>query len=121
MRRIFQDTAVRKGAFSEADLAIYRQALAQPKALTSAINYYRNLINPRQIQRWFTEPLRQITIPTMVIWSDEDFALSQALCEGMETLFSQCLRLEMLRECGHWSQQEAPQTVNRLLLDFLKP
>lgn len=121
VRRIFQETAVRKGAFSEADLAIYRQALAQPKALTSAINYYRNLLNPRQIQRWLSEPLRQITMPTMVIWSDEDFALSQALCEGMETFFSQYLRLEMLQECGHWSQQEAPQTVNRLLLDFLKP
>jgi pimeloyl-ACP methyl ester carboxylesterase len=27
--------------------------------------------------------------------------------------------MEHLERCGHWTQQERPEEVNRLLLDFL--
>jgi len=29
------------------------------------------------------------------------------------------IRMEHLERCGHWTQQERPEEVNRLLLDFL--
>jgi pimeloyl-ACP methyl ester carboxylesterase len=29
------------------------------------------------------------------------------------------LTIRMLDECGHWSQQEKPADVNRLILDWL--
>ena len=119
VKQVFRDTAIRKGAFSKADLAIYREALSKPKAIKSALNYYRQLFHWRQVQKWLVNPIRQIKAPTMLIWGEEDFALSRKLTENMESFFTRKLRLEFIQDCGHWTQQEAPQTVNRLLMDFL--
>ncbi|MDX2271246.1 MAG: alpha/beta hydrolase [Cyanobacteriota bacterium] len=119
VKRIFQDTSVRKGAFTSQDLKIYQAALAKPKVLTSAINYYRQLFNLPTLQSLFLEPMRQIFAPTLLIWGEEDFALSRELTEGMDSFFANSIRKEYIPECGHWAQQEAPQTVNRLLLEFL--
>jgi len=30
------------------------------------------------------------------------------------------LRMEQIKDCAHWTQQEQPDEVNRLLLDFLQ-
>jgi pimeloyl-ACP methyl ester carboxylesterase len=119
VKRIFHETAIRKGAFSKLDLEVYRSALAKPKVLTSAMNYYRQMFQLRTLYDWLLHPVRQIAAPTMLIWGEEDFALNRKLTEGMESFFTRKLRLEFIQDCGHWIQQEAPQTVNRLLLDFL--
>src|SRR5687767_7525504 len=39
--RTFKYTCTRKGAFSHADVEIYKEALSWPGALTAAVNYYR--------------------------------------------------------------------------------
>ncbi|WP_017327268.1 alpha/beta fold hydrolase [Synechococcus sp. PCC 7336] len=119
VRQIFRETAIRKGAFSKADLEVYRMALSKPKVLTSAMNYYRQMFHWRTLQNWLLNPIRQIQAPTLLIWGEEDFALSRKLTENMESFFTRKLQLEIIRDCGHWAQQEAPQTVNRLLLEFL--
>ena len=38
--------------------------------------------------------------------------------EGMRPLVSN-LELRMLENCGHWSQQEKPDEVNALMIDWL--
>ncbi len=119
VQRFFQETSIRKSAFSRHDLNMYLEALSKPKVLTSALNYYRNMLNVQSIQDFFVEPIRQILVPTLLIWGEEDFVLTKQLTEGMDHFFSGSLRKEFIGECGHWAQQEAPQTVNRLLLDFL--
>lgn len=119
VRRVFQETSVRKGAFTSQDLKHYQEALEKPGSLTAAINYYRQVLHFNTLRGLFLEPMRQILAPTMLIWGEDDFALSRSLTEDMDPLFTQPLRREFIPECGHWSQQEAPQTVNRLLLDFL--
>jgi pimeloyl-ACP methyl ester carboxylesterase len=119
VRRIFQETSIRKSAFTSQDLKIYQAALSKPKVLTSAINYYRQLFNLKTLQSLFLQPMRQIMAPTLLIWGEDDFALSRTLTEGMDSFFAGGIRKEYIAECGHWAQQEAPQTVNRLLLEFL--
>ena len=34
-----------------------------------------------------------------------------ALCSDLET--------HMIPECGHWTQQEQPEALNRLMIDWL--
>src|SRR5918911_305836 len=41
LERTFKETVARKGAFTETDIAVYKQAFREPYALTGAINYYR--------------------------------------------------------------------------------
>lgn len=118
VRRIFQDTSVRKSAFTSRVLKIYEEALSKPGVLTAAINYYRQL-NVKTLQSLFLEPIRQIMAPTLLIWGEEDFALSRSLTENMDEFFLGGIQKAFIPECGHWAQQEAPLTVNRLLSEFL--
>jgi pimeloyl-ACP methyl ester carboxylesterase len=38
--------------------------------------------------------------------------------EGMKPLVSD-LSVHVLEQCGHWTQQEKPEEVNRLILEWL--
>ncbi len=117
----FQGQAIRKGAFSKEDAQHYQTALAKPGALSAAINYYRSAFSPQAwLPQWGLSPA-PITVPTLILWSEEDALLSQKLAEGMEQFITAPFKLKFVQHCGHWIQQEAPQTVNRELLNFFRP
>jgi epoxide hydrolase 4 len=120
VKALFQDQSVRKGAFTTSDTEIYQAALAKPGAIAAALKYYRSLLSPQLwLNNWGRSP-NLITSPTLVLWGEEDQFLSNKLTEGIESLINAPYRLKFLPQCGHWVQQEAPQTVNRELLDFLR-
>jgi len=118
IKNILREQAVRKGAFSKEDAQIYQSALAKPGVLSAALNYYRQLLLPWNWWReWTPQP---ITAPTLVLWGAEDSLFSPSLTSGLDRLISAPFRLTFIPHCGHWIQQEAPQTVNRELLAFLR-
>jgi epoxide hydrolase 4 len=120
VKNLLQGQSVRKGAFTAEDTELYQAALEKPGALTAAIKYYRSLLSPQSwISTWGRQP-KLITSPTLVLWGEEDQFLSTKLTEGIDRLVTAPYRLKLLPQCGHWVQQEAPQTVNRELLDFLR-
>lgn len=120
MRGLLQEQAIRKGAFTERDTEIYQAALEKPGAISAALKHYRQLLSPQTwLENWGRSPAL-ITAPTLVLWAEEDFFFSHKLTEGMDRLVSASLKLKLLQQCGHWIQQEIPQTVNRELLDFLR-
>jgi epoxide hydrolase 4 len=117
---MFRGQAIRKGAFSAEDNQIYQEALEKPGVLGAALNYYRNFLAP---QNWLSElgtTSRLITSPTLVLWGEEDSMLSQKLTNGMAKLVSAPFQLKLIPQCGHWIQQEVPQTVNRELINFFR-
>lgn len=120
VRRMLQDQAIRKGAFTAQDTEIYQAALAKPGVLSSALGYYRQFLSPQGLWRNWGRSLTPVNVPTLVLWGEEDFCFSQALTSGLETLVSAPLKLKFIPQCGHWIQQEVPQTVNRELLQFFK-
>jgi pimeloyl-ACP methyl ester carboxylesterase len=117
---LFQDQAVRKGAFTKSDTEIYQAALSKPGVVHAALSYYRQMFTP---QGWFRNWGRSpapVTVPTLVLWGEEDSFLSQQLIEGIEQFVAAPFKLIFVPHCGHWIQQEVPQTVNRELLSFLR-
>jgi pimeloyl-ACP methyl ester carboxylesterase len=113
---VLRRTPVRPGAFSETDIQLYKQAMAQPGALTAALNYYRaNFLRLRSHD--ITRSV--VPVPTLLIWGDRDHALSLGLTRDLDRWVPN-LRVEHLPDCGHWVQNEAPERVNQLLLDFLR-
>lgn len=119
VKNLLQGQAVRKGAFSKEDTQVYQSALEKPGALSAAINYYRQLLQPwHWLREWGHPP--NLTVPTLVLWGEEDAFLSSHLLEGMDQLIQAPFQLKRIPHCGHWVQQEAPQTVNRELLEFLR-
>jgi len=92
----------------------YASAFAS-SGFSGAINWYRNWThNWRQLDG----RKQTIDIPTLFIGADDDVLVSPQHIAGMKPLVSD-LSIHMLRDCGHWSQQERPDEVNRLILDWL--
>ena len=92
----------------------YRQAWAQPNAMTSMINWYRaNLSLFRKVVAW-----PRLETPTLMIWGDEDAVLGKELTNGTEELVSD-FTLRHLPGVSHWAQQEAPEAVNAMIEAWL--
>jgi pimeloyl-ACP methyl ester carboxylesterase len=120
VKNIFQGLAIRKGAFSTADTEVYRTALEKPGALVAALNYYRQMLSPQSWWHHWGRSPEPITVPTLVLWGEDDAFLSHSLTEGLDQLIQAPFQLKLVPHCGHWIQQEVPQTVNRELLSFLR-
>lgn len=87
--------------------------------LTGGFNRYRN------IERDWTElaPWRHapITVPALFIGGDKDgpTRLGEGAIARFSTTLPRLTRSEILLDCGHWTQQEKPNEVNELLLEFV--
>lgn len=119
VRNMFQEQAVRKGAFTQEQIQQYQAALQKPGALAAAVSSYRQLFSSGNWIDWMRSP-DPISVPTLVLWGDEDSILSPKLMDGIEQWISAPFQFKLIPHCGHWIQQEAPQTVNRELLQFLR-
>ena len=53
-----------------------------------------------------------------MISADKDPILKPEMADGMEAYVPN-LRKVLIRDCGHWIQQEKPAEVNAALLEFL--
>lgn len=87
-------------------------------SLTAGLNWYRANITP---EGWVAPPLDLplVQAPTMGVWSSGDFALTEVQMSGSGAYVAGPWRYERIEGPGHWMQLEAPDEVNRLLLDFL--
>jgi pimeloyl-ACP methyl ester carboxylesterase len=87
-------------------------------SLTPALNWYRANIPP---ESYVAPPLElpPVAAPTMGVWSSGDVALTEGQMTRSQAHISGSWRYERLEGPGHWMQLEAPDDVNRLLLDFL--
>jgi pimeloyl-ACP methyl ester carboxylesterase len=86
--------------------------------LTAALNWYRANIPP---DGFIAPPLElpPVEAPTLGVWSSGDFALTEEQMTRSGEYVSGPWRYERVEGPGHWMQLEAPDEVNRLLLDFL--
>jgi pimeloyl-ACP methyl ester carboxylesterase len=111
--REFEMDWVTPGPSDETDGHRYAAALRRPGALTATLNYYRALGRSGVgVKR------RTIEAPVLVIWSDRDRYLGRELAEPDRHLVPHA-RVERI-DASHWVQNEQPERVNALLLDFLK-
>jgi pimeloyl-ACP methyl ester carboxylesterase len=114
----FRGMAVHKQQFLNEDIAQYKAAIAKPRALTSAINYYRAAARHRLQGMISADPV--VTMPTLVVWGEQDAALGKELNIGLERYVPD-LTLHYIPDASHWVQQDCPDLVTRYMLDFLQP
>jgi pimeloyl-ACP methyl ester carboxylesterase len=117
------DTVIRKGAvhrerFPKSDVDVYRDNASQPGALTAMINYYRASF--RWLGRGTGRRGSNIKVPTLLIWGERDQALRKELTYGTERYVDN-LTVRYIPDASHWVQQDAPDEVNALLAEWLKP
>lgn len=126
---LMDDLMVRIGGsgaqLSDADLAVYHEAWAQPGALRGGLNYYRAARMGEQVAAGgvpheFARKIssQTIEVPTLVIWGANDAALLPSLTRGLGQWVPR-LRVEIVPGAGHWVPYERPGEVNALIREFV--
>ncbi|MEO0617032.1 MAG: alpha/beta hydrolase [Pseudomonadota bacterium] len=100
--------------FDDEELAVYVKAFRE-SGFTPPINWYRNWS-----RNWaLTEAVEQrVRVPTLFIGANDDVLIAPAHIETMRRYVDD-LEVHVLEDCGHWTQQEHPEAVNRLMLNWL--
>jgi len=83
---------------------------------TGGINWYRNFT-----RNWEKSEgvVQKVNVPSLMIMAEDDVVLSPAMAEGMEQYVPD-LEKVLIKDCGHWTQQEHPDQVNKIMVDWLK-
>ncbi len=105
------------GRITVEEANLFRQALARPRALHSAINWYRaNMPNKKSLERHQDGP--QIATPSLVIWGDKDKTF---VPEFLDMLPSAVEEFTVLRfsDAAHWPALSHTKQVNEGILNFL--
>ena len=105
----------RRGTCTDDDLALYREAWAQPGALTGMLNWYRAALRPAG-QRL---PRLRVSVETLLLWGARDRFLGRAMAEASAALCDHG-RLEVFDGATHWLQHDEADAVNDRLERFLK-
>jgi len=100
---------------SAEDLAVFVEAF-QRTGFTGGINWYRNFT--RNWERSEGLASRIDNLPCLMITAENDAVLTPAMAEHMPAFIGD-LETHMVAGSGHWTQQEKPDEVNRLMLDWL--
>ena len=89
------------------------QFLPSYRSITAMLNWYRasGAIAALEAGR--------ITPPTLIIWGAQETFAERALAETSAALCDNA-RLVFVEEATHWVHHEEPETVSRLLLEFLR-
>ena len=108
--------ASKAGTFSEAELALYRQAWARPGALTAMLNWYRALMRDRPHIRADA----RLSMPVLLLWGVQDRALGMEMAQPSIDLCEQG-ELQRIEGAGHWVLHEAGEEVRRRIRAFVGP
>ena len=82
---------------------------------TGGINWYRNFTRNWHASKDLEHRVHQ---PSLMIMAEKDAVLPPSSADGMEALIPD-LEKQLVLGSGHWTQQEEPEQVNRLMLDWL--
>ena len=81
------------------------------------LNWYRNFDLNWETTAYLTGA--KVLQPALMITAELDPVLRPELTAGMEQWVPNLRGIHLIADCGHWTQQEKPAEVNRLLIDFL--
>ena len=87
----------------------YLDVFKQPKAIKSALHWYRaNIENEQKL-------LAEIITPTILIWGEKDMAIGYQSIKDTQQFMKGSYQLETLK-AGHWLIQEKFESVSKLIL-----
>ena len=104
--------------FPQELLEASRVNAAQAGALKAMIDWYRALGRGGGLRRQGKLGWTKITVPTLLLWGEEDRFLAKYTTFGTERYVEE-LEVEYLPGVSHWVQQDAPEACAAALRRFL--
>jgi len=101
--------------FLEPDELAFFVDMFTRSGFTGGINWYRNF---RRNWERSADMANEITQPCLMITAENDAVLPPSLSEGMEAIIPNLSRHNVLGS-GHWTQQEKPDEVTRVIADWM--
>jgi pimeloyl-ACP methyl ester carboxylesterase len=83
---------------------------------TGGINWYRNMTRNWERSAGLDYTVR---VPSLMIMAENDAVLPPSAADGMEKLIPD-LEKYLVRDSGHWTQQEKPDEVSAKLIEWRK-
>lgn len=123
LRALFSSWSLTGQALPDTDLAVYARALQQPFAARCAAEaarwFTRSPFTPTGI-RLAAAMRAPITVPSMLIHGDLDACMLPAAAVKSARHITGEFERHRLADVGHFPGEEAPHTVNELLIDWLR-
>ncbi|WP_421936506.1 alpha/beta fold hydrolase [Phenylobacterium sp.] len=111
----YPQAPARSAIMSEADLEVYVRNYRRT-GFRGMLNYYRVY---DQLAAWAGDLQgRTVDIPVFVLTCGKDPVMRPELTAGMEALAPNLTRGH-IEDCAHWSTEEQPDAVNRMLVEWL--
>lgn len=114
LQTMARETSRGEPLLSDKERDYFADAFAR-SGFTGPINWYRNWTRNWEALAGVSQ---EIDIPCLFIGAVDDILIAPEHIEAMKPLLTD-LTVHMLEGCGHWSQQEKPEEVNRVMLDWL--
>ena len=85
------------------------------------LNWYRSSVDYENIQKLSIFSNTKIKVPSLFISGKQDWGTYQkpGAIDKMSSTMSNFRGIELVEDAGHWVQQENPEKVNKLILEFL--
>lgn len=97
------------------ELGTYVEAF-RASGISGPVGWYRNIDrNAETYGHLLDAPVNQ---PSLLLAADGDPVLPLSLTDGVER-WSPDIEIRVIRDCGHWTQQQSPDAVNRALIGWL--
>ena len=109
-----QDEPAGAALLNDEELDVYAAAFAG-SGFTGPINWYRNWARNWKSMKGIDQTVR---VPSLFIQAENDIIISRKQIEAMKPFVTD-LEIQMIENCGHWTQQEKPAELNRIMLDWL--
>ena len=110
------DDAERSIMLTEEDLQTFVDAF-QRTGFRGGLNWYRN--HGRNWEWDAAVDGNNIEQPALMVTAGKDGVLLPSMSEGMEEWIPNLSRGH-IEDCGHWTQQEEPEELNRILVGWLQ-
>ncbi|HEY5071949.1 MAG TPA: alpha/beta hydrolase [Caulobacteraceae bacterium] len=104
----------RESFLTPAEFQVFVQTFERT-GFTGGINWYRNFTRNWAISQGLPE---KVAVPCLMVMAEKDAVLPPSAADGMET-FVPDLEKVLIKGSGHWTQQEEPAQVDRVLLEWL--
>jgi pimeloyl-ACP methyl ester carboxylesterase len=115
-------TVPRPAWVSEQDVDYYTSEFERT-GFTGGLSWYRNINRNWELTAPWTGA--KITPPALFVVGDRDVVYhfpggGPSMLDNLKNVLPNLRQAVLLEGCGHWTQQERPSDVNRLLVDFLQ-
>ena len=101
--------------FMSEEVMSYFTDTFEATGFTGGLNWYRGSARMGAI---LADTPTRIEVPSLYIGAENDVILPPSSADGMEDFISD-LEKHTVMDSGHWTQQEKPEEVNRVIVDWL--